>query len=137
MNGSRTVEAVAAAVKQIYREYAASLNAGDLDRWISLWTDDGVQMPPGFPTRTGKQSIWTAVKGSLDLFAFDIEIPPSDEVRVAGDWAFARGNYSATLTPRQGGDVVAIDGKYLTILQMQADGTWKIHRDVFNSNVSP
>ena len=68
---------------------------------------------------------------------YDMGIPPSDEVRVAGDWAFARGNYSVTLTPRQGGDVVTVDGKYLTVFQLQADGSWKIHRDIFNSNGSP
>lgn len=136
MMESQKVE-VAAAVKDIYSEYAASLSSGDLDRWISLWTDDGVQMPPGFPSRTGKQRIRAAVEATLDQFTFDMEIPPSEEVRVAGDWAFARGDYSATLTPSQGDDAIDIDGKYLTIFQKQADGSWKIHRDVFNSNVSP
>jgi uncharacterized protein (TIGR02246 family) len=135
MNGSHAVAAVAAAVKEIYSEYAASLNSGDLERWISLWTDDGVQMPPGAPTVIGKQRIRAAVKGSLDQLTFDMEIPPSEEVRVAGDWAFARGNYSATMTSKQGRDAIEIDGKYLTIFEKQADGSWKIHRDVFNSNV--
>jgi hypothetical protein len=40
-------QAVTAAVNAIWTRYSSSLNAGDLDSWLSLWTDDGVQLPPG------------------------------------------------------------------------------------------
>lgn len=30
------------AIEAIYAEYAASLIAGDADRWAAQWTDDGV-----------------------------------------------------------------------------------------------
>jgi ketosteroid isomerase-like protein len=39
------------------------------------------------------------------------------------------------MTPKQGGKTIPIDGKYMTILAKQSDGFWKIHRDIFNSNV--
>jgi ketosteroid isomerase-like protein len=58
----------------------------------------------------------------------------NEEVRVAGDWAYSRGTYSATLTPKAGGEPREDSGKYLTILERQSDGSWKIARDCFNSN---
>ena len=70
----------------------------------------------------------------LDRFAFNMKIS-NEEVRAGGDWAFARGTYQATLTPKAGGAAGSIDGKYMTILTRQADGSWKIYRDIFNSNV--
>ena len=127
-------QAVTAAVNAIWTRYSSSLNAGDLDSWLSLWTDDGVQLPPGEPPVVGKEEIRARNKAVLDKFTLNIGITNA-EVGVAGDWAFARGTYTATLTPKEGGRAIPLSGKYMTILKRQTDGSWKIHRDIFNSNV--
>ena len=130
-------EAVTAAVNEIWSQYSSSLISGDIDAWLSLWTDDGIQMPPDSPPVIGMEQIRARNTAVSDQFTVDsIEIT-NEEVRVAGDWAYARGTYTATLTPRQGGEALFIDGKYMTILERQPDGSWKIHRDIFNSNVAP
>ena len=136
MKGTGNEAAVTAGVEDIWKEYSASLNAGDLERWLSLWTDDGVQMPPDEPPVVGKDRIRVRNQGFLDRFTFDMSIT-NHEVGAAGDWAYARGVFKATLTPKQEGDPILIDGKYMTILRRQSDGSWKIHRDIFNSNVAP
>jgi uncharacterized protein (TIGR02246 family) len=123
------------AVEGIWKEYSASLNAGDLDRWLALWTEDGVQMPPGEPSVAGKERIRTRNRAFLERFTFDISIT-NEEVQTSGDWGYARGVYQARLTPKAGGKPLPIDGKYMTIMVRQADGSWKIHRDIFNSNVA-
>lgn len=122
------------AIKGIWIEYASSLNAGDVSRWVSLWTEDGVQMPPGEPPVIGKDRIRKRIQGILDEVRFNMRIEPR-EVKVAGDWAFSRGVYSADVTPRKEGAAAHIDGKFMTIHQRRPDGKWKIHRDIFNSNV--
>jgi uncharacterized protein (TIGR02246 family) len=127
--------AATAAINDVWKEYSASLNAGNVDRWVALWTDDGVQMPPDEPAVVGKERIRTRIQSVADQFTFDMGIT-NEEVRTAGDWAFARGTYKASLTPKAGGKRIPIDGKYMTILTRQADGSWKIHRDIFNSNVA-
>jgi uncharacterized protein (TIGR02246 family) len=123
-------------VKAMWTEFAASLNAGDAERWLALWTDDGVQLPPDEPAIVGKERIRERMRAALDRFKFDMAIA-NEETRTAGDLAFARGTYKATLTPKQGGKQIPIDGKFMTILVRQPDGSWKIHRDIFNSNVPP
>ncbi len=127
-------QAVTAAVNAISTRYSSTLNAGDLDSWLALWTDDGIQLPPGEPPVVGKDQIRARNKGVLDKFTVNLSVTNA-EVGVAGDWAFDRGTYTATLTPKGGGRALPIDGKYLTILKRQPDGSWKIHRDIFNSNV--
>jgi uncharacterized protein (TIGR02246 family) len=123
-------------VSALWTEFAASLNAGDAERWLALWTDDGVQMPPREPAVVGKEQIRNRMRAALDRFKFDMKVT-NQEVRSAGDLAFARGTYKATLTPKQGGKQIPIDGKFMTILVRQPDGSWRIHRDIFNSNVPP
>ena len=135
-NAAEDVESVTAAVNEIWNEYASSLNAGDVARWISLWTDDGVQLPPGSPPVVGKETIRAGLESEVDVVTFDMEIN-NEEVHVSGDLAVARGTYAATVTPKAGGEAIPIDGKYMTLLRRQPDGSWKIHRDIFNSNVPP
>jgi uncharacterized protein (TIGR02246 family) len=124
------------AVENVWKEYAASLNAGDIDRWMALWTEDGVQLPPDEPPVVGKEKIRARNGAVLQMFRFEIGIT-NQEVSTAGDWAYSRGSYRATLTPRTGGAAIPVDGTYMTILARQPGGTWKIHRDIFNSNVAP
>jgi len=130
------LEAERVAILEIWPQYSSALNSDDIDSWMSLWTEDGVQMPPDEPALSGRDQIRARNKAVLDQFSFDISIN-NEEVNVAGDWAFARGTYSATLTPKEGSETIPIAGKYMTIFQKQSDGSWKIHRDIFNSNVPP
>jgi uncharacterized protein (TIGR02246 family) len=126
-------EADIAAINDIWPQYCASLIDGDMDRWISLWTDNGIQMPPDTPAIKGKEKIREANQPSLDLYHWDISINV-EETHVAGDWAFSRGNGSRALTPKDGSEKMAGTGKFLTIFQRQDDGSWKIACDCFNGN---
>ena len=130
-------EDVAAAVNAIWDEYEASLLDGDADRWITQWMEDGVQMPPNMPPRIGREAIYPAVSGFLSKFDYTDFVINNEDVEVNGDLAFARGTYAASFVAKSGGDPVKIEGKYMTILRQQEDGSWKIYRDIFNSNVPP
>jgi ketosteroid isomerase-like protein len=57
------------------------------------------------------------------------------EARVSGDLGLLRGTYTLSMVPKVGGETTEFDGKYLTVFERQADGSWKIARDIFNSNV--
>ncbi|MDQ6636031.1 MAG: SgcJ/EcaC family oxidoreductase [Gemmatimonadota bacterium] len=126
----------APAVDAIFAKYAASLGAGDADAWSTLWVEEGVQLPPDAPPVVGKAAIREKLRSVLARFHFAMRIR-TEEVRTGGDWAFARGTYAATLTPKAGGAPIAIDGKFLTIFLRQPDGSWRIYRDIFNSNAPP
>lgn len=128
---------VTGAVEGIWDEYASSLMDGDIDRWLSLWTEDGIQMPPDEPPVVGKERIRERNQAVADQFTFDDMEIQNAEVASAGDWAYARGTYTATLLPRGEGIPIRVDGKYMSILRRQPDGSWRIHRDIFNSNVPP
>jgi uncharacterized protein (TIGR02246 family) len=129
-------DADVAAINEIWNSYSSSLNDGDIDSWLSLWTKDGVQMPPDEPRVVGKDQLRQRNGGALDLFAVDIEIT-NEEVEVDGSLAYSRGHYVATFSPKDGAQPIPVDGKFMTILKRQTDGSWKIHRDIFNSNVAP
>jgi uncharacterized protein (TIGR02246 family) len=124
-----------AAIREKMKQFAAAINAGDFEGWISLWTDDGIQIPPGSPARIGKEQIRAGMKPAFDQFILKIVIN-YEELRASGDLGFERGTFTETSIPRAGGETEKFSGNYLTVLERQADGSWNIIRDCFNSNVS-
>ncbi len=130
------LEAVTAAIIDFENQYRSSQNAGDIDRFMYLWTEDGILMPPNGPPVIGKDQIRVGTAGYLDQFTYDLD-GTTAEVEVAGGWAFTRGTYTITVTPKEEGQPVFIDGKFINILERQPDGSWKMHRSIFKSNVAP
>lgn len=133
------MEADINAIKEMLKQYAAITNAGDWDRWISLWADDGVQMPPDDPARIGKEQIRAGMKPIFDQMDLDIVIHSIEDARIYGDLGFTRCTYTLKVTPKAGGETISVmpDGKALTLYGRQPDGSWKIVYDCFNSNTAP
>ncbi|MFX1516393.1 MAG: YybH family protein, partial [Promethearchaeota archaeon] len=122
------------AIGEIWETYTSSVVAKDINRWISLWSDEGFQMPPGAPPNIGKEEIYAFNKNLMESMPVSEMVVNPEEIRDTGDWGFCRGNYwLVTQSPE--GDSVKIPGKFLTVFEKQEDGSWKIVRDIFNFNV--
>ena len=52
-----------ARVYELWNEYTDACHAGDFERWMSLWINDGLQMPPDVPRRIGKEAIREGKRG--------------------------------------------------------------------------
>lgn len=120
-----------AQINELWKEYAAAASDGDIDRWIALWIEDGIQLPPGAARRAGKETIRAEMQPLFDLFDMQMVINP-DEVQALGDQAYSHGLFEFVMTPKEGGDSTEAKGKFLTILQKQIDGSWRIAVDCFN-----
>jgi len=123
-----------AQVYELWNEYAATVNAGDFERWISLWIDDGIRMSPSNlgPRQVGKEQIQAAVQPLFDSSDLAATIS-TEEVQILGERAYSHGTFEITVTPKDGGDTLVLNGNFLTILEKQNDGSWKIAIDCFNS----
>ena len=122
-----------AAIKTLLGRHASALSAGDAAALTALFADDGVMMPPERGAMAGKEAIRWGVRIAFGLFTAKIT-GESLEVEVAGDWAFARRIYSMTLTAKTGGEQMETVANWLDILKRQPDGSWKIHREMLNSD---
>ena len=131
-----TSQSDAEAINNVREAHIAALNDGNADSWVAAFTDDGVQMPPNAPANLGSESIRAWSQAFLEPFRVQFRLFV-DEVRVAGGWAFERGTYKITLTPKAGGEPIQDIGKYITIYERQPGGGWEIARDIWNSNDPP
>lgn len=134
------VEADIAAITETMKKWETLTNAGDLDRFMSLWAKDGVRMPTDVPPQLGVAKIRENMKPLFEKFIIDIKIGSVDEAKVFGDIGLTRcNNISLAITPKAGGEKIIVfqNAKSLTIHKKQLDGTWKVLYDCFNSNVAP
>jgi uncharacterized protein (TIGR02246 family) len=126
---------VRAAIAATDKKFMEDVNRGDAAAGAAAYTDDAVVMPPNESPVEGKQAIEKYLAElSSQLQSSDFQLSIS-EVDVQGDTAIVRGTYSSNITI-PGMDAPMEDrGKTLTVWKKQADGNWKLHRDIWNSNM--
>ncbi|MEJ2359611.1 MAG: nuclear transport factor 2 family protein [Deinococcales bacterium] len=127
-------EAAKAAVAEVDAEYVAAMKAGDLERYMAVWVDDGVQFPAGAPPNVGKAMIRA---NSLLGPGMDDMVVHNRETTIMGDYAFTWGTYSMTISTGDATEPILVDSKYIAVYQRQRDGSWKLYREMFNSNIPP
>ena len=126
---------VRAAIAAINKKFMEDVNRGNAAAGAAAYTDDAILMPPNNSPVRGKQAIekYLAEIGSqLQASNFQLSIL---EVDVQGDTTIVRGTYSSSFTV-PGTDAPMEDrGKTMNVWKRQADGSWKLHRDIWNSNM--
>ncbi len=129
-------EADVDAINSLRDKFIALDNASDAAGLASLFTNDAVLMPPNQAAVTGNQAIESWFQTTFDQFTTEFTVA-SEELEVVGDWAFDWGAYMTALTPRAGGEPTEDRGKYIVILRKQVDGSWRIVKNIWNSNNPP
>jgi uncharacterized protein (TIGR02246 family) len=117
-------------VRALLATYETLLNAGDAAGIEQLYSADGVFMPAGFPTASGR----TAVRGSYDAVFANIRINihfTVDEVKVKDAFAYVRTHSEGTSTVVATGATGPEMNRELFVLARGANG-WKIARYIFN-----
>lgn len=125
-----------AAIDAFNRQYLHAINNGDSAALAGLTTDDHIMLAPNRSPVTGKEANIAAMKQAFELFDIQESWTPL-ETEVAGDWAYQRGTYKVTATPKNGGASRTSTGNFLRIYRRQPDGTWSLTRDMFNNGQLP
>ena len=122
-----------AEVARITAELLVAVNASDADRCAGVWTADGVLMPPHHPSVHGRAAILQYFRALFSRSRFRFTFT-SSLIEVAGDTAFERVTYIATIWP--GTDVPPIEdaGKGLHVYRRQPGGSWRLACDIWNSD---
>ncbi|HMK17525.1 MAG TPA: DUF4440 domain-containing protein [Chitinophagaceae bacterium] len=98
----------------------------------ALYTSDGKFMAPNMPAFSGRANIQSGFSGMFSQTGpIGLKLT-SNEVWGNEEMVSEVGSYS--MTDKSGKEIDK--GKYIVLWKME-DGKWKIHRDVFNSDMPP
>lgn len=131
-----SVEEDIAAINDIYKQANITCSKGDVEGYLSLFTEDAVAMATEYPALIGKEQLRPAIEGLMSMF--ELELPYTvDKVEVLGDWAFVRSSFQYSMTLKESGKKNTRAGKELDILKRQADGSWKIYIESWSYDAPP
>jgi len=107
-----------------------AFSAKDIEAMTAFYAEDAVLLPPNAPAIFGRDAISATMQ---EMFAAGLGIELEDlEIKVAGNLGYKAGRYRTTAA-----DGSLVDrGKYIEIWS-KIDGTWVLHRDIWNSSVQP
>jgi len=125
-----------AAISAFNERYVQSINDGDISTLSSLTTEGHIMLPPNRAPLVGKAANDEANGRVFERFDIDESWTPEETV-VAGDWAYQRGTFTVAATAKTGGASSNTTGNFLRIYARQADGSWRMIRDMFNSDRPP
>ena len=128
----------AAAVRQVIdstsARYADAVMRGDATAAVAHFADDAVFMAPNRESSRGREGIREWHAGGFSAGSFKEFKGTTEDVMVGGDLAVETGTYAFRLQPRKGGEITDT-GKYVVVWNRQPDGSWKVVRDIFNSDL--
>lgn len=102
------------------------------ERWAATFTEDGTVLPPNGAAVQGRAAIQAWAEAFPPVSDFQATIVAVDG---RGDLAYIRGTYSMNLNIPGAPAPIADRGKYISIWQKQADGSWLAVHDIFNSDL--
>jgi len=118
-------EEITAAVEK----FLTAFNSGNAAGVAMMYTEEGKIMPPNSESLTGREAIQAFWQAALDMGIAKAALKIV-EVEKHGDTAIEIGLYELSAA----NDQVLDKGKYMVIWK-KVEGEWKMHRDIWNSNL--
>jgi uncharacterized protein (TIGR02246 family) len=130
-NDYSTVEQDINSIRTLMDSVMAVSRKGDLEAYLSLYTDDALWMTHDRLEDAGKEEVRDYYSWIND-YTFDQKLT-INEIEIAGDWAFIRFTADGWILPKPSveGERERVISRHFTIASRQADGSWKLARDMF------
>ena len=107
--------------------------AGNVDGYVAHLADDAMMMYANTPAVVGKENARGFVTQFFADYQWNFDPWRSEEIEVAGEWAFHRYSGVSISTPKCGGKVLREDRKYIDIWRKDGDA-WKVSHHIYNVN---
>lgn len=120
-------------IDSITVRYIDAVTKGDVATISSFYTEDTEILAPNAKATHGRAEM---DKANTDMFkSMKVALKlATEDVQTSGDFAVHTGTYDQTLTPKTGKPIHDV-GKYLLVWKRQADGSWKVFREIYNTDL--
>lgn len=116
----------------VTKRFAEAYNRGDIAAAVEFYTRDAKFLNPNTEIISGKKAIKEFLEAGRAMGLRRISFK-GVEAGCDGDLAYERGIINMDIAP-EGGQAMKDKGKYLVVMKRQADGSWKVAVDIWNSD---
>jgi ketosteroid isomerase-like protein len=132
--GGASLSRAEIALRKTTQDWAMACNTKQLDDLVDLYVPDATVLRPNVPAVRGAAAIREFFFGLLDAGMSEVEMD-SQRAELFGDYGYETGRCKS-LVPSAVGKRREDRGKYLVLLNRQANGDWKIVADSWSSDLS-
>jgi len=127
------------AIRALVDRFNAAVNANNADAMTADFTSDATIHPDQMPAAVGTEAIhqlWTGMLGQMRVTRFAHVVT---KISGEGNVAYLTGTYhvEATTADSAHAPIPPGDGKFIQVLWRQADKSWKVVADSWNTNAMP
>src|SRR5690242_7332502 len=130
---STTAAELRRVVDSLKVKYIDAVVKGDAAAVSGFFTDDAVVIAPNVKASHGRAEMDAGNRAMLAAMKFTGLKLHTDDLQVFGDIGVETGTYEQTLQPK--GKTLHDNGNYLTVWKKQSDGSWKIYRLAYDSEL--
>ena len=125
-----------AALNASREAFMKAYEAGDAVAIGNLYTNDAVSESNNQPSLKGRDAIVTSLKGMFEQVTVKTVLTAED-TKTLGNVGVDAGRYAVTVTPKAGATPYTNEGRYMVIYVKDADGQWRVWRDMDNAIGTP
>lgn len=133
MKGNMDLTSIRKAIEAQNAKFAAAYNRGDAAGVAAVYTENAHSMPPNSPAVQGRPAIQKSTKKDMEMGLSNLKLTTLSVER-AGNSVYETGAYSIKFQP-EGREAIGDSGKYFAVWKAQPDGSWKIYKDIWNSDL--
>ena len=124
-----------AAIREADAAWSKVAEAKQMDSFYEYFLDDAVLLAPNEAMAEGKEAIRKTGDAMFAMpgFAVKWQLTKVEAAR-SGDLGYSLGTYELSMNDPKGTPMTD-RGKYATVWKKQADGSWKVAVDMFNSDL--
>ena len=119
------------AIEAANTKFSEAFARGDAKSLAAMYTSDAIVFPPDSEMIRGNEAIGEFWKATRNSGVQSVALTTID-VGGSGDVAYEAGKVSLTIQPA-GKESTTAAAKYLVVWKREGDGSWKLHRDIWNS----
>ena len=130
-----TTAADRTAIDAGHNAWLAAMRTNDCPALLTLLSADVVLSPPNIAPTSGTDGARTWCAAAFGQVKTKSVTVSNREVAIAGDWGIEHGRFDWVVVPVAGGAEARDQGSFEAIYHRQADGSWKVARNIWNSSL--
>jgi len=120
-----------AAIEATNAKMSEAFAKRDATALAAFYTEDAIVFPPDADMVKGRAAIAELWKKTQESGVKSAKLETLD-VGTAGNVAYETGTVTLTIEP-PGKAAATVKAKYVVVWKRQADGSWQLHRDIWNA----
>lgn len=129
------LEEIRREIEKANHRFGEGIRKGDAPFVGALYAEDALLMPPNMEMIRGREGTTGFWDGAIKMGVRDAVLT-TVELRHEGHTVEEVGRYLLRIHP-EGQEPFEDRGKYVVLWKQDADGVWRLHRDIWNSSLPP